>query len=63
MADDLGIYLERMEGICMRAGRLRKQLEVDTMRMVRRMDTLEQDNNLMDILNILDEQQPGVEDG
>ena len=63
MADDLGICLERMEGMCMRAGRLRKQLEFDKMRMVRRMDTLEQDNILMDIHNILDEQQPGVEDG
>ena len=63
MADDLGICLERMEGICLRAGRLRKHLEFDKMRMVRRMDTLEQDNILMDIHNILDEQQPGVEDG
>ena len=63
MADDLGICLERMEGICIRAGRLRKHLEFDKMRMVRKMDTLEQDNILMDIQNILDEQQPGVEDG
>jgi hypothetical protein len=62
MTDDLGICLERMEGICMRAGRRRKQLEFDKMRMVRRMDTLEQDNIMMDIHNILDERQPGVED-
>ena len=55
MADDLGICLERMEGICLRAGRLRKHLEFDNMKMVRRMETLEQDNILMDILNIVDE--------
>ena len=51
MADDIGIYLERMEGIC-----LRKHMEFDKMRMVRRMDTLEQ-------RNILNEQQQGVKDG
>ena len=63
MVDDLGICLARMEGICLRAGELRKHLEFDKMRMVRRMDTLEQDNILMDIHNNLEEQQPGVEDG
>ena len=46
----------------MRTGRLWKQLEFDKMRLVRSMDTLQQDNILMDIHNILDEQQPGVED-
>jgi hypothetical protein len=60
MVDDLGICLTRMEGISLRARKLRKHLEFNKLIMIRRMDTLEQDNILMDIYNILD---PGVEDG
>ena len=56
MAYDLGICLDRMEDICIRAGRLKKQLEFDKIRVVRRMDTLEQ-------RNIQNDQQQGVKDG
>ena len=61
--DDLGSCLARMEDICLRAGELRKYLEFDKLRMARRMETLKEDNILLDIRNILGEQQSGAEDG
>jgi hypothetical protein len=45
--NDLGISLARMEGVC-----VRKQLEKDKLRMIRRVETLEQDMILVDIHTI-----------
>ena len=58
LVDDLGICLAMMEGVCARAGKLRKQLEKDKLRMIRRMETFEQDRILADIHTILEEIYP-----
>ena len=47
-----------MWGVCVRAGKLSKQLEKDKMRMIRRMETFEQDRILEDIHTIWEEIYP-----
>ena len=46
---DLGVWLDTMEGICMRAGSLMKRLEKDRERVVRKMDNLEQERILLEM--------------
>ena len=46
---DLGIWMEMAEGRCKRAGDLKKQLEKDKARLLRRMETLDMDKILTDL--------------
>ena len=46
---DLGLWWEVSEGMCQRAGRLKKILELDKQRVLRRMETLELDRIISDL--------------
>jgi predicted nucleotidyltransferase len=55
---DLGDWLRRTEKVCHRAGELRKYLDVYKQRMLRRMETFEEDQILTDIQPMWEEKLP-----
>ena len=55
---DIGDWLGRMEKVCQRAGELRRYLGMDKLRMLRRMETLEEDQILNDIQPMWEEKLP-----
>ena len=57
---NVGDWLGRMEEICLRAGKLRSYLEMDKLRMLRRMETLEEDRILTNIQSMWEEKLPCV---
>ena len=49
---EIGIWLDRVEGICLRAGNLKRRLDEDNERVIRMLSTLEQDGTLLEIRNL-----------
>ena len=66
---EIGIWLDRVEGICLRAGNLKRRLDKDNERVIRMLSTLEQDGTLLEIRNLWklepgeDSKDPHLEEG
>ena len=49
---EIGVWLDTVEDICLRAGNLKRRLEKDNNRVIRMLSNLEQDGTLLKIRNL-----------